>query len=138
MAAPNVAISVAGLPELNRLLRQIGDEMAQREVREANKAAAGKIVQRALGRVPVRSGRLKQSVRALATKRSARMLAGGARVPYAQAVHWGTGPRAGLRGPHNIRRNAFLWDARQELAAEVAQEYEAAIDGIIKRLKGGR
>lgn len=125
-------IKVEGLTELRRTLKRLGDDAAK-QLREANLAAARTIVDSALPNVPVVSGRLRGSVKALASQTAARMKAGSAAVPYAAAVHWGTGPRPGLRGPHNIRRRAFLWDARERLAGEVRDRYERDLEALIDR-----
>jgi hypothetical protein len=131
--ADEVTIKVEGLRELNKALKKLADE-APKALREANLAAARAIVADALPKVPIRSGRLKGTVKALASTTASRMKAGSAAVPYAQAVHWGTGPRPGLPGPHNIRRNAFLWDARQRLLKEVRDEYEKELEELIDRV----
>lgn len=125
-------IKVEGLTELRRTLKRLGDDAAK-QLREANLAAARTIVDSALPNVSVVSGRLRGSVKALASQTAARMKAGSAAVPYAAAVHWGTGPRPGLRGPHNIRRRAFLWDARERLAGEVRDRYERDLEALIDR-----
>lgn len=130
----DVAFQVEGLSELRRTLKQIADD-APKALREANLTASRRIVEVALPNVPVRTGRLKGTVKAMASATGARMKAGGTTaVPYAPAVHWGTGPRPGMRGPHNIRRRAFLWDAREKLAGEVRDEYERQLEALIDRV----
>lgn len=124
-------MSIRGLPELRSGLKAISDQ-APKELRKANLDAAKAVVARALPNVPVRTGKLRQSVKALATERAARMKAGGTvAVPYAPAVHWGTGSREGQRGPHNIKPNPFLWNARETLAKEMKADYEKVLEGVI-------
>lgn len=131
--ADDISIKVEGLRDLNRTLKQISDD-APKALKEANLKAAKAIVSDALPKVPVRTGALKGTVKALATTTASRMKAGGTvSVPYAPAVHWGTGPREGLRGPHNIKRRAFLWDARQKLLWEVRDDYEKELENLIDR-----
>jgi HK97 gp10 family phage protein len=130
--ANDITIQVEGLSELRRSLKRLSKE-APKQLREANLAAAETIVRSALPNVPVRTGRLKRTVKALATQTASRMKAGSGTVPYAAAVHWGTGPRPGERGPHNIRRRAFLWDAREKLLREVRDEYEKELEALIDR-----
>lgn len=132
----DVKIRVENLAKLSRAFKTLGDDDAPRALKEANRQAAERVMQAALPNVPARSGALKASVRALGTPTTARMMAGGAQVPYAKAVHWGTGPRPGLRGPHNIKRRAFLWDAREKLAREVADEYERELRALVARFGG--
>ena len=129
-----LTIKVEGLYDLRKVLKQISDE-APKAITTANKNAATQIATEAARNAPVRTGKLRSSVKALATQTSARMKAGGTNaVPYAPAVHWGTGPREGLRGPHNIKPNPFLWNARQKLAAEVRKDYEDELSALIDRL----
>jgi HK97 gp10 family phage protein len=130
--ADDITIQVEGLSELRRSLKRLSKE-APKQLREANLAAAEIIIASALPNVPVRTGRLKRTVKALATQTASRMKAGSGTVPYAAAVHWGTGPRPGERGPHNIRRRAFLWDAREKLLREVRDQYEKELEALIDR-----
>lgn len=127
-------IKVEGLREVNKALRQIDDKVNKQALRDAHKALAEKVVRSALPHVPVKSGRLLQSVKALASPSAARGRAGGARVPYAPAVHWGTGPRAGLRGPHNIQRRPFLQRAVFHVEEEAVREFADEIQRIIDRI----
>ena len=127
-------IEVEGLPDLLRTLRKVGDSGLRDAVKDANRQVARQVVDKALPNVPVRSGKLKRSVRALATQRDARVKAGGGPVPYGPAVHWGTGPRRGKRGPHNIEGRPFLYDAAQEVrqGREAERAYREALERVIK------
>lgn len=131
----SAAIRVEGLDELRKALRELGDAELRKALRLANKASAQLVVQEALPQVPVRSGKLKASVKAMAGERDARARAGGPTVPYAQAVHWGTGPRPGLRGPHNIARNPFLLNAAEAKREEVAEAYLIELDKILEAIR---
>lgn len=136
--ADDLGIQVEGLSELRRTLKRFADD-APKAMREANLAAARTVIAAALPNVPVRSGALKRTIKPLASATAARMKLGGTNaVPYAAAVHWGTGPRPGLRGPHKIRRRAFLWDARQSLSREVRDQYERDLEALITRTVRGR
>lgn len=128
-------VRVENLKATQRELRKLGNEDARQAIRKAGKTAAEKVVDAALPNVPVRTGRLKASVRSVASVTSAAGKAGGARVPYAPAVHWGTGPRAGQRGPHNIPRRAFLWDAQQRMLGEITEAYEDEIEDIVNQFR---
>lgn len=117
-------VEVEGLDELRRALRKLGDTELPKGLKQANKSAAQLVVDAALPHVPVGpTGRLKKSVRALASQREARVKAGGARVPYAAAVHWGTRARPGLRGPHNIARRPFIYEAAARVRDRAMEEY---------------
>lgn len=134
-------VRVEGLTKLRGAIRQIGDRDLARALREANLAGAERVVVAALPQVPTLTGALKASVRALGSQVSGRAVAGSTgmkaqhSVPYAAAIHWGTGPRTGLPGPHNIRRRPFLWDAAELHRREIADEYAKRIDRILDAIR---
>lgn len=130
MAGPPVSIEVAGAKELRTVLRQLGDRDLLKALRDANRVVSSLVVRDALPNVPVRTGRLRATVKALATQTSASGKAGSARAPYAAAVHWGTGPRPGQRGPHNITRRPFLFDAAGRVTPLAVDAYQAAIQEL--------
>lgn len=125
------SIKVEGIKELRRAIKQIDDKGLAKALRLANKTAAERVVKTALPQVPVRTGALKGATRALASQASGRAVAGNTKVPYAAAIHWGVGPREGQRGPHNIARRPFLWDAAQQDIPEIADDYGHEIDRIM-------
>lgn len=130
MTAP-YAIEVEGAKELRKIFRDLGDKDLGRQLRDANRAVADMVVEAAVPEVPVRSGRLRDSVKGRATQTTAYGKAGSARVPYAAAIHWGTGPRPGTRGPHNITGRPFLWDAADRVVDRAVKEYEDAVQSIL-------
>lgn len=132
-----VKIEVQGAKELRSILRQIGDKDLKTALREANKIVSQLVVAEALPNVPVRTGRLRQSVKALATLTTAYGKAGSAAVAYAPAVHWGTGPRVGRKGPHNIARRPFLSDAADRVADRAAGAYQTAVQELLDRAVRG-
>lgn len=126
----DTAVKVEGLKETRAAFRRINDSGVNKALREANKSAAQVVVDAALPNVPVLSGRLKSTVKALGSQTAGNAKAGGVKAPHAAAIHWGVGPRPGKRGPHNIARRPFLSDAAQERGAAIAEEYEVAIDRV--------
>lgn len=126
-------VEVEGLDEVRRKLRQLKDDAATQMLRDANKRIAEEMVDEAKSSVPVRTGRLLASLRALGPVSGARGKAGGARVPYAAAVHWGTGARSGLRGPHNIARHDFYIIALGRMDQKAIDDYENALKDLIRR-----
>jgi hypothetical protein len=140
MAEPPISIEVEGIPELRRQLKRAEDG-TQDAIKTANKSAAEKVVRSALPNVPVRSGRLKASVRSLASQTSGRAVAGKARVPYAAAIHWGEGSgninfQTGgsvRRKNRNVRGRPFLWEAADRMLGQVVEEYEGEIDQLLNR-----
>lgn len=126
------AVQVEGLDELRRAIKRIGDKDLARALQKANKAVAERVVRAALPHVPVRTGALRRSVKALAGQNSARALTG---LVYSAAVHWGTGPRPGLKGPHNIRRTPFLFDAAQRELGEIEATYLEEVDKVLEAVR---
>ena len=83
-------VRAGGVAALATSLRKIGDTELSAEMKAVTKAAAEKILPYAKKRVPVRTGKLRDSIKAEGTRRYARIKAGSAkRVPYARAVHSG-------------------------------------------------
>ena len=79
---------VGGIGSLAMSLRKIGDVELSKEMTAVSKEAAEKIVPHAKQMVPVNTGALSRSIKAGATRRYGRVIAGTpAKVPYAYAVH---------------------------------------------------
>jgi hypothetical protein len=141
--ADRPAIHIEGLDELRRGLRRAKDAGLNQALRDANKEIAKAIVDKALPNVPVRSGRLKRSVRALGNLGGAVGKAGSASVPYAQAIHWGqstgnTNFKTGKysKGRHAIAGRPFLREAAQEIERTVIDDYQADILQVFEALRG--
>lgn len=122
------ALHFTGLDELVRDLRKIADKDLKDEMKAANKQIADQVIRLALPRVPVRSGRLKASVRGSGTLAGAIGRAGSARVPYAAAIHWGR-KRGGV-----IQGRPFLWDAAKSVERDVADDYLKAIERVLAQV----
>lgn len=132
--ANKLHVEVENLKEVSAAIRRLGDADLKKQLREANKSVSQMIVDSALPEVPVRTGKLKQSVKASATATSAYGKAGSpVRVPYAAVIHWGVGDRAG-RGPHNIKARPFLWDAADRVTSRALREYEDQLQKLIDQV----
>lgn len=81
MAAGSHAVRIEGLAEFNRALRRM-DKDAPKALRLAMNDSANIIVGWARPRIPRRTGRAARSVKAQSTRTLARVVGGGARVPY--------------------------------------------------------
>lgn len=117
-------VRINGLREVRSALRKIGQGLPA-ALRDAQRAAAQIVVDRALPNVPVRTGRLKGSVRALGSQASGRAVAGNGRVPYAAAIHWGRKRSGAFPG------RPFLWNAAEEARDDVVRHFEDALDDLI-------
>lgn len=125
-----MAVRIEGLKETQKKVRKILDDMdrdaAKGELKSMNTAAAEIVAGRALQLVPVRSGRLRDTVRPSGTQKSARVRAGFARVPYAGPIHFGWAAR-------NITPQPFLYDALDARRREVVEHYDSQIGKLIKK-----
>ncbi len=129
MAQP--AIRVEGGRELRRKFREAGDDMT--DLKDLHKQLADDVAGTAKTKVPVRSGRLRNSVRGSGTKTAARVRAGNNRksgptsVPYAAPIHFGWGARG-------IRPQPFLYEALDDRRQEVIDRYNDEVRSIIRRV----
>jgi len=141
--ADHLRVEVENLKELQARIRDLGDAELRKQLRETNKDVAQMVVDAAAPKVPVRSGKLLQSVKAMATQSAAYGKAGSpARVPYAAAIHWGegsgnvnftTGGTVG-RPNRNIRGRPFLWEAADETINRAVRKYEDAIQDLLDKV----
>lgn len=120
-----VGLRVEGIDELRRAIRRANDDGLKRALVAANKDLAQAIIDRALPKVPVRTGALRSSVRGLGNASGAIGKAGGAKVPYAAAIHW----RRGL-----VRGRPFLHDAAKAVERDVEDAYLTEIDRILRSI----
>lgn len=116
---------IEGLKELQKQLKQIGDE-AKNDMKPAHKAAAEKVVVTAKPLAPIFTGRLHDSLRSSATQRAGRVLAGSKSVPYAGPIIFGWP----IRG---ITANPFIFDALDQRRAEIVELYNKRMAEIIAR-----
>lgn len=121
-------VNVTGLRELRSAFHAAGAELGKEALKRANKSGAQRVVDEALPHVPIRSGRLRSSVRALASQREGRAVAGTARVPYAAAIHWGR------KNGGFIEARPFLYEAAKRAEDEIVKDYERDIGDIFDRL----
>jgi HK97 gp10 family phage protein len=120
-------IKVDGLAGVLRDLRRLKDKEVPKAIRQANKNAAEMVAATARVEVPVKSGRLKRSIKAQATQKSASVKAGtAARVPYAAVVHFGWAKR-------HIRPQPFIYEALDRRIAEVREAYERQLNQAIEK-----
>lgn len=141
MARPE--IRVEGLAELRRALRQVDDPDALPELRAGLKDAAEVVARDARGRVPSRTGRARDSIRATAGGNRAFVVGGKARVPYYGWLDFGSrrpisgrprsvGPWSGSGvGPDKGR---FIYPAIDANETQIARICEEAISKAMRRL----
>jgi len=107
-------------------LEAVGDE-ANDDLKKANLEGVEQVLAEALRRVPVRSGKLKATIKGSASKVRGTIRAGTkAKTIYAWPIHFGWAAR-------NITPNPFLYEALDDRRDEVKEAYETQIAAIIDK-----
>jgi hypothetical protein len=120
-------IKITGLSEVQRNLRKLSSDaldLNKTEFLETNKRVAEIIINESKKYVPFRSGALAAAIRNASTKKSAKVRAGSAAVPYAGPIHFGWPSRS-------IKPNTFLYEAIDARRAEVANRYAELVSDLI-------
>ena len=118
------AIEVKGLKELNRALLNVGDDLS--DLKNANEALGKIVADRAAALVPVRTGKLKKTIKAVRSDKKVRIAAGSASVRYAPIIEFGWGKR-------NIRPQSYLYKAAGQLREEIKTKFEDNIKELIRK-----
>lgn len=116
---------VEGLNKLLRALEKM-DEAAAESFKAAGVWAGQEVAKTARTIVPVRSGRLRDTIKGASTRRGARVNAGRGSVPYAGPIHFGWGRR-------NIFPQPFLYEAADRRANDVVDQYLAQVYEVWNR-----
>lgn len=111
---------------------------ALQEVKNANFEAAVMVEKRAKEIVPVQSGKLQKSIRASSTVGVGVVKAGGARVPYANPIHWGWNRPVrkwskGRIGGGPIAATKFLTRAADDEMANIRRMYQDVLADLSRR-----
>lgn len=131
-------VRVEGAKELRAALKRAENQGLKTHLAAAYKSSSEVVAEKALPNTPVRTGRLRGSVRALGSQTRGQVKAGSAGVPYAAAIHFGR--KVGNVWHHKMGRNPirgrpFLHDAARESTREVVAKFEAAIDRLLKEIR---
>lgn len=122
----DAGIKVVGLNEAIRTLKLLGTPGA--EIAKAGQESADLIANEARTLVPVKSGKLKGSIRTAKLQRRVVVRAGGTRVPYANPIHWGWFRRG-------IMPNPFFSKALKENIDEVYKRYFKNLEALFEKNK---
>ena len=125
MAVQDRTVQIEGLNKLLKGLEEL-DDLAKDDLKSLGLRAAEPVLVAARQTVPVRTGALSSSIRAVRSARGVKVRAGGARVPYAKAIHFGW-------PSHNIKPNKFLFRAVDRTVDEVTTIYETGVIEIWNR-----
>ena len=123
-------IQIEGLREARRKIRAISDDY-KTEMKDTHRAAAEVVADQAKFEVPVRSGRLRASIRTGATTTRGQVKAGGYGVKYAGPIHFGVPRQTGR--PANIRPQPFIYEAADKRIRAVVDVYEERVAELIRR-----
>lgn len=127
MAKVNTSLPVViqGMPQLRKQLNALSDD-AINDLKAAHLENANLVASTAKTLIPVRTGRLRDTIRPAGTKTGGRVRAGFKKVPYAGPIHFGWSSR-------NIKPQPFLYDALDQRRNEVMNNYERQIEALRKK-----
>jgi hypothetical protein len=123
--AVSPTLEIEGLNKLLRALEKL-DDAAKDEFKEVGLKVGKFVADRAKGEAPTLSGKLRGTIRPVATRRGAKIRAGSARVPYAGVIHFGWRQR-------NIEKNQFMYRAVDKSVDEAVDMYLKEIYSIWNR-----
>lgn len=137
-ASRDAGLEVEGARELRRTLRRAGSDL--KDLKKANAKAANIAAIASASLAPKRSGRLAQTIRSSGTNTAGIIRAGTARVPYANAVHWGRKMWPNRTSPRAVRSmvtpNPFISDGARNSEGRWRPVYESELEEIIFRIRG--
>lgn len=128
MTSRQTGVRVEGARELRRSLRKAGSDL--QDLRDdAHRPVSTFVAAQARPAAPRLTGRLASSGRPGATKTSAVVRFGGARVPYAGPIHWGWPAR-------NIKAQPWLADTVDRTMPAWSRMYEDAVARVVATIRG--
>lgn len=143
---PRGKVVVEGLDELNKQIKALGG--STKDMAGANFRAAEMVRIEALPMVPVyrgnqgenkqffqykSGGSLRASLRSSKSSKYAEVVAGNARVPYANPIHWGWIYDKDWFVKKNIRPNLFIYRALGNKYQAIMANYEDELQKIIDK-----
>jgi HK97 gp10 family phage protein len=122
-------VKVTGLNQAIRALRELG--VPDQEIKDAGSRAGELVANEAKSLVPVRTGKLRDSIRVSKILRKVTISAGNNRssksgVPYANPIHWGWFKR-------NIKPQPFFVKALGITRDQVFRQYFDNIDKLVAK-----
>ena len=124
MAYDPAGIKIAGLKSAIRALQEVG--IPDNEIKQAGSEAGEIVAKEARGLAPVRTGRLRDSIRVSKALRKVSISAGNNKsIPYANPIHWGWFKR-------NIKPQPFFVKALGITRDEVYQQYYRNVEKLLQ------
>lgn len=108
------------------------------DLKDAHKRAADIVAARAEQTAPVGppSVHVRDTIRTSGTASAAIVRAGGAKAPYAKAVHWGHRHYAKHKAPEKVAARPWIYDAAKETSDRWLPEYLQELQAICDRVEG--
>lgn len=125
------SIRVLGLRETIKQLEALG--ASKQEIVDANVRAAETLKIAAAPLVPVRTGKLKATLRVSKAKGYSQVMMGNARVPYANPIHWGWFYDKEWFIQKNIKPNLFLYRALGGQYTKIVEDYNRDMQNLINK-----
>ena len=119
-----LSVTIHGGTQLRRALKETAGDTD--DLKELNKKIAEIVVDEAVKLVPVRSGKLKASLKSFGAASKARVTAGRKSLPYATVIHWGWPQR-------NIEGSFFLTNAMEKKQPQILETYHDELDKILDK-----
>jgi HK97 gp10 family phage protein len=119
------AVKIDGLSKLVSTMRKAGVDME--DMKAANQTVALIVAKQGQINVPVKTGRLRSSIRGSRAKSKATVRAGNGGVKYAGYVHWGT---------HKMPPTLFLTNAAEQTQPEWVDDYYRELERLVGRING--
>ncbi len=114
---------VEGLKAAIKNLQAIG--VPAGAIKEAGQKSATIVSEEAKAIVPIRSGKLRRSIKPRKLLNEVKVSAGGTSVPYANLIHWGSKRRG-------VNKNPFLYRALNFNRKQVLEIYTDELDKLIR------
>lgn len=121
----HTVVRAEGLREFRRAMK-VAQVNLDIELKQTHKSAAELVADEARRQVPTRTGELKNTIRALASKTGGRVAAGYKATPYAGPIHWGWPDR-------NITAQPFLTNALDRRRGQVITQFNVDLEKLVNK-----
>ena len=125
------SIKVEGLQQTIRQLQALGADKS--EISNANYEAAQTLIKEATPLVPVRSGRLRSTLRASRAQMYAQAKAGSSQVPYANPIHWGWFRDKQTGVNRNVKPQPFFAKALGLTYQQIIADYNRNMQQLVNK-----